>query len=126
MEWLRDTLAVDTNRWGLFERVVPRVTLRTTQPAGRLRLGFWAGAALVAGWSVPHLPADSILTIEGRDAFGTANGERRALRNFLAGWDSDWPQRVELPHGTYRMTLDQQPERAVDVLVGLTLVGVSE
>jgi hypothetical protein len=126
MQWARDEMEVITDRWGLFDAVIPRVQLRTTAAAGPLRLGLWDGDNRVAGWSLPGLPADSILNVEGLSAIGFANGERRVLRNFLRGWDDDFPSRVTLPHGVYRLTVDQHPDRAVEVLVGVTLVGVSE
>jgi len=126
MEWARDSVEVATDRWGLFEEVIPQVTLRTAAAAGPMRLGLWAFEDRVAGWWLPGLPPDSMLVIEGTTATGFVNGDRRVLRNFLRGWDDDWPRRVRLPHGLYRLTLDQHPERAVEVVVGVTLTGVSE
>ena len=126
MEWARDELEVATDRWGIFDEVIPKVTLRTAAAAGPMRLGIWAFDDRIAGWSLPGLPPDSILTIEGTTAVGFANGQRRELRNFLRGWADDWPRRVHPPHGVYRLTLDQHPERAVEVLVGVMLTGLSE
>jgi hypothetical protein len=126
MTWARDEIEFATDRWGLFDEVIPRVVLRAAAGAGPLRLGLWAGDTRVAGWSLPGMPADSLLYVEGMSAIGFANGERRVLRNFLRGWDDDWPKRVTLPHGTYRLTVDQEPDRAVEVLVGVTLTGLSE
>ena len=126
MEWARGTVAIETDRWGLFEAVIPRISLRTVAAAGPVRVGLWVGDDRVAGWSMPHLPPDAILTIDSPTAVGIANGERRVLRNFLRGWDDDWPKVVILPHGEYQLTVDQHPDRAVEVLVGVVLVGVSE
>src|SRR4029079_11239535 len=87
MEGARDSVEVATDRWGLFEEVIPQVTLRTAAPAGPMRLGLWAFEDRVAGWWLPGLPPDSMLVIEGTTATGFVNGDRRVLRNFLRGWD---------------------------------------
>lgn len=126
MDWVRDSVDIGTDRYGLFDEAIPSIRLRTREAAGRVRLGLWAGTHRMAGWLLPHLPADSILTIEGTRAIGYSNGERRVLRNFMRGWDTDFPERVTLPHGTYRLTLDQDPDRAVDVLVSVTMQALGE
>jgi hypothetical protein len=122
MEWQRGEMAFATDRYGaLFSEVVPSLLLRSRQPAGPLRLGVWAGDARVHGWSLPWLPANAMLTIEGRTATGLANGVRRVLAGFLRDWSGGWPRPVTLPHGAYRLTLDQHPDRAVEVFVEVML-----
>jgi len=127
MEWVRDEMTVTTDRLGrVFRAVVPRVVLHAKEPAGPLRLGVWGGGQRLAGWSLPWLPAKAHLIIEPPRAIGFHDGARRLLPNFLRDWDGGWPRSVTLPHGTYQVTLDQQPERAVDVLVEVAMTAVSE
>lgn len=127
MIWLRDTRIISTTRVVVFDQVIPRLRLLSRQRTGPLRIGLWAGETRIAGWFVPHLPAESFLEIEGPTAVGHTNGEMRTLRNFLRDWDGEpFPQRVTLPHGTYRLTLDQLHDRAVEVNIAVTMQAMSE
>ena len=127
MEWVRDEMAVVTDRLGrTLREVVPRITLFAKQPAGPLRLGLWTGDYRHAGWSVPWLPANAQLVIEGTSATGVSDGVRRPLPAFLRDWDGRFPRPVRLAHGEYRVTLDQHPDKAVDVLVEVTMTAMSE
>ena len=126
MRWLRDERYISTERVVVFDNVIPKLRLLAREGAGRLRLGLWVRDSLVVGWTLPGLPAGAFLDIEGTTATGYIDGEARPLHNFVRSYDGGWPDRVTLPRGTYRLTLDQDPDRATEVNVEVTMQAFSE
>jgi hypothetical protein len=125
MRWLRDERIIDTDRVVIFDEVIPRIRLLAHDGAGRLRIGLWKGQSLVAGWIVPRLPAGAFLDIEGNVVTGHVNGEARRLHNYVQSYDGGRPESLVIPRGTYRLTLDQDPTLAVDVMVEVSLQAMS-
>lgn len=124
--WVRQQIDVDMNRTGRWlSAVTPRLRLWAREATGRLRLGLWAGDQLVAGWSVPYLPSGVDLFIEGGKVWTLIDGERDNLPVFVRSFHDDtFVRHQDVPHGVYRLTLDQHPDDVVEVLVELSAIPV--
>lgn len=122
-EWKRARLDVTLDTRGVrLAGVIPTISLRSEGATGKLRVGLWAGDTRVAGWMVPFLPENTIFTIRNGQATAIVNGELRDVPVFLRDWDGErWPQRRQtVPGGPLTLTLDQEPDKAVRVLVDVS------
>lgn len=127
-QWRRARLVVSTaTREVLMTGMQPSVTLRSNADTGKLRIGLWMAGERVAGWLVPYLPADIALTIRRGKAIALVNGAPRDLPAHLRDWDGvRWPEAGQLPIGSFTVTLDQEPDKAVPVLVDVTTTAVGD
>lgn len=128
-EWRRAAMTVVADMEGAAMPVmIPTITLRTFERPGRLRVGLWFGDTRLGGWVLPSLPPHVIFSIRDGRPQAIVNGERRDVGGQLLDWDGLRPpiDRPRVPEGTYRVTLDQEPDKvvAVSVDVSFTAVGV--
>jgi len=84
----------------------------------------WAGPHRVGGYTIPFVAERSSIIVSGREAFYRTPSGYEALPAFVRDWDGKWPRGLELPHGDYRLTVDQDPDQAVRLLVDVTLAPV--
>src|SRR5262245_50529911 len=125
--WSRSRLVVTSDVRGvLMAGVAPTITLRTNTDTGKLRLGLWVTTIRLAGWVIPFLPANIPFTIRNGRASAFYDGTTHDLPRQLVDWDGvRWPSRDSvLPHGTFVVTLDQEPDKAVPVLVDVSVESV--
>jgi hypothetical protein len=121
--WKRARLAVSMDTRGVrLSGLIPIISLRSEGATGKLRVGLWAGDTRVAGWMIPFIPENTIFTIRDGQATAIVNGEMREVPVFLRDWDGErWPRRRQtVPAIPLVLTLDQEPDRAVRVLVDVS------
>lgn len=126
MDWRRSELSVSADVDDLPPgEVIASISLRSFTQTGKLRVGLWAGGERLAGWVVPVLPPHLVFIIRGNRAYGLIGGERRELSGRILDWDGVRPPRDQrLPQGTYRLTLDQEPDKVVPVSVSVSFATV--
>lgn len=111
-QWARTTIPFDlppTNNMG---SIVPRLTLQASQQVGPLRVGLWVGDELLGGYTVPYIPANASIDVDGVHRAVTSSllgGPKVNRSGFLTGYAGrgpiDWD---ELPRDAeYRLTIDQ-------------------
>ena len=120
-EWLRDSFDVTPLKEQILTGVEPRLRVRAAARTGPIRLGVWAGETRVAGYTIPFVAQNSAVVVSGSEAFYTSPDGYEPLPAFVRDWDGKWPRPVELPHGNYRVTVDQHPDAAVKVYVDVAL-----
>jgi hypothetical protein len=124
-EWLREALWWDNTEYRMLARTAPLIELTAYDDhAEHVRVGLWSGDVRVAGWLVPFLPAHSILAIDNaqRAVIVTRDGDPRRLAGFVKDWDADPISYAELPHGNYRVTIDQEVDRAVRLMLRVSSI----
>jgi hypothetical protein len=126
-QWKRARLVVTGDTRGVFlGGVMPTITLRPSADTGKLRIGLWVVNERLAGWLVPFLPANMVFTIRQGRASGYVDGVLQDLPGQLLDWDgARWPARNQLmPHGSFVLSLDQEPTKAIPVLVDVSVEAV--
>jgi hypothetical protein len=123
--WVRETLPIKRLTDQVLLGVEPLVRVRAAgERSGPVRLGLWAGDQRVGGYTIPFVAERSSIIVNGPDAFYRAPGGYEQLSAFVRDWDGRWPRQVELPHGDYTLTVDQDADRPVRLLVDVSLAPV--
>ena len=125
-EWLRDTFVFGADPFkALRNGYTPTITLATRAATGEVRLAIWHGEERVADWRIPFLPADTTMTITGPTATVDHDDNTRQLPAFVRTWDDRWPRAVRLGiGGDYTLTVDQEPDRPVDLVVAVSMTAI--
>ena len=126
--WVRTTTtSVPPVRGNILRTAVPIITLGAIDgDVGEVRLGLWRGGFRIGGYWLPFVPGGTSITIDGglRRVIGN-NGHERVLSNFARDYDGGrvvWP---DLGHGTFEVTVDQEPERAGRLAIEVHAVDVA-
>jgi hypothetical protein len=122
--WVRDTLAVKRMTDQVLTGVEALLRIRANERSGPVRLGLWAGGERVGGYTIPFVAERSSIIVNGSNAFyRTPDGYER-ISAFVRDWDGKFPRALELPHGDYTLTIDQDAARPVRLLVDVSLAAV--
>lgn len=123
--WVRDELPVRRLTEQVLFGVEPRVRVRANgERSGPVRLGLWSGDTRLGGYTIPFVAEHSAIVVSGRDAYySTPDGWER-LPSFVRDWDGMWPKPLELPHGEYILTVDQDADSPVRLLVDVALAPI--
>jgi hypothetical protein len=122
--WVRETIDVARLKEQVLTGIEPRVRVRASERSGPVRLGLWVGDTRVAGYTIPFVAQNSAVVVAGRDAYYSSPNGYEKLSAFVRDWDGKWPRAVELPHGDYRLTVDQRPDAAVSLFVDVAVAPV--
>lgn len=101
--------------------------LRTgTRPAERVRVGVWQGDERVAGYLVPYVPERATVIIDGarRTVEAEYDVNSRRLGGFVKDWDGGPARWPNLSHSGYRITIDQESGKDVQMVVTATATPV--
>jgi hypothetical protein len=122
--WMRSEVILNRGEQVL-SAIQPRFTVRARgETSGPVRLGLWAGDERLAGYTIPYVHERSAVFIDGTSAYAHVEGDTVTLPAFVRDWDGSWPRSVELPNGNYRLTVDQEPDHVVPLVVDVTTIGV--
>jgi hypothetical protein len=116
-EWVRETMDVARLREQILTGIEPRLRVRASERSGPVRLGLWVGETRVAGYTIPFVAQNSAVVVSGQDAYYSSPNGHERLSAFVRDWDGKWPRALELPHGDYRLTIDQRADEAVKLFV---------
>jgi hypothetical protein len=128
MQWLRRELPWHAPEGRSFSEKAPVIQIVSySEQAEQVRIGLWAGDVRLAGWLIPFIPPNTILTIDNsrRVAIVNHSGEIRRLGAFVRDWRGDPIKYISVPHGNYRLTIDQEVDKAVRLLLRASAVSVS-
>lgn len=126
-EWLRDEQTWPSGG-GVLQRMQPLIEITSyDKQAEMVRVGLWAGDERIGGWLIPFIPAHTILLIDGshRSVVANRGGDSRTLSGFVKDWGGRLPSWPDLPHGNYRITVDQEVGRAVRLLFRASTVSAT-
>jgi len=126
--WLRRELDWRTIGPHTYTEKAPVLELISySEQAEQVRIGLWSGDVRLAGWTIPFLPPNTVLTIDNsrRAVFANHNGEVRRLSSFVRDWRGDPIKFLSVPHGAYRLTGDQEVDKAVRLLLRASAVAGS-
>jgi hypothetical protein len=123
--WVRETLPIKRLTDQVLTGVDALVRVRAAgERSGPVRLGLWAGDHRVGGYTIPFVAEKSSIIVNGSDAFYRTPGGYEPLSAFVRDWDGKWPRALDLPHGEYTLTVDQDADRPVKLLVDVSLAAV--
>lgn len=124
--WSRASLPIAPDTRVIMSGIEPTITLRSSVNTGIVRVGIYLGTDRLLGWWVPFLPANIAFTIYRGHATAVVGGERRDVSKYLRDWDGvRWPTRDSVvPHAGLVLTLDQEPDKAVPILVDVSTEAV--
>lgn len=122
--WVRDSIPVKRMTDQVLTGMEALVRVRANEQSGPVRLGLWAGGTRVGGYTIPFVAERSSIIVNGSNAFyRTPDGYER-ISAFVRDWDGRSPKALELPHGDYTLTVDQDAARPVKLLVDVSLAAV--
>lgn len=122
--WVRETVPLQRLEERVLSGIEPQVRLRSAELSGPVRLGLWAGEHRVGGYTIPFVAPSSPIVVGGGRAYLSTPDGLEPLGAFVRDWDGRWPQPLDLPHGDYALTVDQDPDQAVRLFVDVTVAAV--
>jgi hypothetical protein len=122
--WVRDTLPIPRMEDQVLNGIQPYLRVAATERSGPVRIGLWSGDHRLGGYTIPYVAEHSAIQLRGREAYySTPDGYAR-LAAFVRDWDGRWPKHLELPHGEYTLTVDQDADNAVRLLVDVSMTPI--
>jgi len=124
--WVRSTIPLRGFSDQILQTVAPRVRVRANgTDSGPVRLGLWAGDERIGGYTIPFVASQTGVVVDGRTAMANIDERYEALPGFVRDWAGRFPRELpELPHGEYRLTVDQDATRPVRLRIDVETIAL--